>query len=158
MAAPFKSSVMSVLNDWIDYNGHLNMAYYNVLFDRCIDEVHDALGLGPGYRRNANASTFTAQAHIIYVRELHAGDKVHVTCHMLDADEKRIHSFLELHHAEKGFLSAVSEQLHLHVDLKAKRVAPFPPGIADNIDAMRNAHSSLARSLHIGRAISIGEK
>ena len=158
MTAPFKSRLMTVQDDWIDYNGHLNMAYYNVLFDACIDEVHDALGLGAGYRHKANASTFTAQAQIIYVRELHAGDKVYVTCRMLDADEKRTHTFLELFHADDGYLSAVSEQIHLHVDLDTKRVAPFPQNIGENISAMVKAHSRLPRSRHIGQAIGIGDK
>jgi hypothetical protein len=36
---PFVSSVMRIEPAWIDYNGHLNMAYYNVLFDRAIDEL-----------------------------------------------------------------------------------------------------------------------
>ena len=44
--APFVSSVMKVEQSWIDYNGHLNMAYYNVLFDRCVDEAYELLGIG----------------------------------------------------------------------------------------------------------------
>ena len=47
--APFVSSVMQVEPDWIDYNGHLNMAYYNVLFDRAVDEAFGLLGCGPDY-------------------------------------------------------------------------------------------------------------
>ena len=39
--APFVSSVMRVEPGWIDYNGHLNMAYYHVLFDRAVDEAVD---------------------------------------------------------------------------------------------------------------------
>ncbi|HTQ82203.1 MAG TPA: thioesterase family protein, partial [Pseudolabrys sp.] len=46
-AAPFVSSVMTVEPQWIDYNGHLNVAYYNVLFDRAVDELYELLGLGP---------------------------------------------------------------------------------------------------------------
>jgi acyl-CoA thioester hydrolase len=47
--APFVSSVMRVEPAWIDYNGHLNMAYYNVLFDRCVDEAYELLGIGLSY-------------------------------------------------------------------------------------------------------------
>ena len=50
-AAPFRSSVMTVEPQWIDYNGHLNMAFYNVFFDRCVDEVFLTLGLGPDYAK-----------------------------------------------------------------------------------------------------------
>ena len=48
-AAPFVSSVMTIEPQWIDYNGHLNVAYYNVLFDRAVDEVYELIGLGPAY-------------------------------------------------------------------------------------------------------------
>jgi len=155
MTAPFRSSPMEVRGEWIDHNGHLNMAYYNVLFDRCIDEIHEALGLGAGYRRVTDASTFTAEAHVVYLRELHQGDTVHVTCQILDADKKRIHSYLELTHAANGVLSAVSEQLHLHVDLKTKRVVPFPQDITDRIAAMTKAHRNLSWPHYIGRIIGI---
>ena len=30
----------TVIEDWIDYNGHLNMAFYNVIFDRAIGSGH----------------------------------------------------------------------------------------------------------------------
>ena len=50
---PFLSSVMQIEPQWIDYNGHLNMAYYNVMFDRAIDELWLKLGIGPGYMKAA---------------------------------------------------------------------------------------------------------
>jgi acyl-CoA thioester hydrolase len=149
---------MTVKADWTDYNGHLNMAYYNVLFDRCVDEVHDWFGLGPAYVERTGSSTFTAEAHTVYLRELHAADPVYLTCQMLAADEKRTHSFLELFHAKAGFLSATSEQVHLHVDLAAKKVSPFPAKVAAGIEAMRRAHAGLARSALIGRVISLEPK
>ena len=69
--APFVSSVMTVEPAWIDYNGHLNMAYYNVLFDRAVDEVFELLGCGAEYVKKG-FSTFTAEVHVRYLRELHA--------------------------------------------------------------------------------------
>ena len=53
--APFVSSMMRVEPQWIDYNGHLNMAYYNVLFDRAVDEVYELLGIGADYLKNAQS-------------------------------------------------------------------------------------------------------
>ena len=55
IAAPFVSRVMEIEKDWIDYNGHLNMAYYNVLFDRCSDDAFEVMGLGPDYAQRAQA-------------------------------------------------------------------------------------------------------
>src|SRR4051794_4253712 len=76
MDAPFVSSVMRVEPQWIDYNGHLNMAYYNVLFDRAVDEIYEVLGIGLDYLKRTNHSTFTAEVHVRYLREIHDGDPV----------------------------------------------------------------------------------
>ena len=76
---PFLSSVMQIEPQWIDYNGHLNMAYYNVLFDRAVDEAFELLGCGLDYVRTRKHSCFTAEVHVRYVRELHAGDQVRVS-------------------------------------------------------------------------------
>ena len=72
--APFVSSLMRVEPQWIDYNGHLNMAYYNVLFDRAVDEVYELLGIGLDYLKQHNHSTFTAEVHVRYLRELREND------------------------------------------------------------------------------------
>ncbi len=90
--APFVSSRMKVEPAWIDYNGHLNMAYYNVLFDRAVDEVFELLGCGADYVKKG-FSTFTAEVHVRYLRELKEGDPVRVTFQLLDYDAKRMHYF-----------------------------------------------------------------
>src|SRR5262249_57225439 len=77
--APFVSAPMRVEPGWIDYNGHLNMAYYNVLFDRAVDEVYELLGCGLAYLQESRHSCFTAEVHLRYLRELNAGDLVRVT-------------------------------------------------------------------------------
>src|ERR1700692_4890924 len=77
--APFVSSVMQVEPGWIDYNGHLNMAYYNVLFDRAVDEAFELLGCGADYVETSRHSCYTAEVHLRYLRELRAGDPVRVT-------------------------------------------------------------------------------
>ena len=87
--APFTSSVMEVEPQWIDHNGHMNMAYYNVLFDRCADEAYALMGFGPDYIKTRGHSTFTAEFHICYVRELHLGAQVRCTFQLIAHDEKR---------------------------------------------------------------------
>src|SRR3984885_10406646 len=117
--APFVSSVMRVEDGWIDYNGHLNMAYYNVLFDRAVDEVYEILGLGLAYVETSRHSTFTAEVHVRYLRELHVDDPVRVTFQLLGYDAKRLHYFEELRHAEEQGLSATSQAMTQHVDMHA---------------------------------------
>jgi len=157
-AAPYVSSVMTVEPQWIDHNGHLNMAYYNVLFDRGADEAFAALGMGPVYLKRRGLSSMTAEVHVRYLREIHAGTPVRVTCQLLGADAKRVHFFQELRHAEDGFLSATSEVMLLHVDMAVRKVAPFPDDIAANIARMLKAHAALPRPAGAGRRIAMPEK
>ncbi len=100
--APFLSSVMQIEPQWIDYNGHLNMAYYNVMFDRAVDELWLNLGIGPAYLKERHGSTFTAECHVRYLREIHLGDPVQISILLVGADEKRLHTFEELRHATEG--------------------------------------------------------
>lgn len=154
---PFISSRMEVIQDWIDYNGHLNMAYYNVLFDRGADEAFALLGMGPDYARDRKLTTYTAEIHVCYVRELHLGHQVRSTLQLLDHDEKRFHYFQELRH-EDGWLAATSEVLTLHVDMTGPKVSAFPPDIVARLDAMRVAHAALPFPDRAGRSIGIRRK
>jgi acyl-CoA thioester hydrolase len=157
-AAPFASAVMRVEPAWIDYNGHLNMAYYNVLFDRAVDEVYELIGCGLAYLEATKHSTFTAEAHVRYLRELRAGDPVRVTFQLLDFDAKRMHYFEQLLHADEGWLSATSENMVLHVDMAAKKVAPFPDFITARLARMKAAHAHLPVPEGAGRRIAMPGK
>ncbi len=152
--APFVSSVMKVEPQWIDYNGHLNMAYYNVLFDRAVDEVFELLGCGHDYVQTG-FSTFTAEVHVRYLRELHEGDPVRVTLQLLGYDSKRMHYFEQLFHAKEGWVSATSENMSLHVDMKAKKTAPFAPQVARALARMKASHAQLPVPEAAGRRIAM---
>jgi acyl-CoA thioester hydrolase len=153
--APFLSSVMQIEPQWIDYNGHLNMAYYNVMFDRAIDELWLVLGIGPSYKKTRNSSTFTAECHVRYLREIRLGQQLQVSVYLLAADEKRLHTFEELRHANEGWLSATSENMTMHIDMGQRKTAPFPPDIRATLDAMAKAHATVPRPEVIGRAIAM---
>lgn len=156
--APFRSRLHRVEAQWIDYNGHFNMAYYNVLFDRAGDEVFELLGLGPDYVKSANCSFFTLEAHITYLRELHAGDEVSITTQFLDFDTKRVHYVQLMHHGSEHWLSCVTENIVMHVDMGAKKSTPFPAEILEKISAARKAHSHLSVPSQVGHRIGIPRK
>jgi acyl-CoA thioester hydrolase len=101
--APFVSSPFTVEDQWIDYNGHFNMAYYNVLFDRASDQLFELLGLGPEYVKATNCSFFTLEAHLTYLRELHRANQVVVECQLLDFDSKRVHYVQCMIHKVEGW-------------------------------------------------------
>lgn len=153
--APFVSSTMHLEPDWIDFNGHLNLAYYHVLFDRSLDEAFAMVGLGPDYVATRRASYFIAETHVVYARELHYEQPVRVTLQLLDCDEKRMHLYLELRHATEGWLSASCEMLGLHVDMTKRKVTPFPKEIQRNLEIMRAAHAGLPRPDNAGRRIAL---
>ncbi|MBN9070971.1 MAG: thioesterase family protein [Rhizobiales bacterium] len=157
IAAPFVSRVMEIEKDWIDYNGHLNMAYYNVLFDRCMDDALEGIGLGASYARDRRLTIYTAEIHVCYVQELHLGDKVAVTFQLLDHDEKRLRAYQEIRHVD-GWLAATCESLSLHVDMAGPKVAPFPPDIAQKVAAAQAAHAALPAPERAGRSIGISRK
>jgi len=152
---PFLSSVMQIEPQWIDYNGHLNMAYYNVMFDRAIDELWLRLGIGPTYMKERHGSTFTAECHVRYLREIHLGDPVQISILLLGADEKRLHTFEELRHAQEGWLSATSENMTIHIDMAVRKTAPFPPDIAARIRSVANAHAAIPRPEGAGRSVAM---
>jgi acyl-CoA thioester hydrolase len=156
--SPFLSSVMQIDPQWIDYNGHLNMAYYNVMFDRAIDQMWIGLGIGPGYMKERNGSTFTAECHVRYLREIHLGDPVQISIILVGADEKRLHTFEELRHATEGWLSATSENMTMHIDMTARKVAPFPPDIRARIQAVADAHATIPRPDGAGRRVEMPVK
>ena len=153
--APFVSSPMRIEPGWIDYNGHLNMAYYSVLFDRAIDEIWAAVGLGPDYRGERGMTTFAAQSNVSFLREVNLIDTVRITAQLIDHDEKRMHIWAEMRHADEGWLAATNESMHLHVDLASRRVAPMPPEVLANFAAMRAAHGALPHPAGLGKVISM---
>jgi acyl-CoA thioester hydrolase len=149
---------MQIEPQWIDYNGHLNMAYYNVMFDRAVDQLWLELGIGPEYMKTRNGSTFTAECHVRYLREIHLADPVQVSVLLVAADEKRLHTFQELRHATEGWLSATSENMSVHIDMAARKTAPFPPDIQSRIQSVVTSHSPVARPEGIGRKIAMPSK
>ncbi|MGO3928894.1 thioesterase family protein [Rhodopseudomonas pseudopalustris] len=149
---------MQIEPGWIDYNGHLNMAYYNVLFDRAVDQLWLELGIGADYLSERGGSTFTAECHVRYLREIHLGDPVKIAVYIVAADDKRIHTFEELRHAEDGWLSATSENMSMHVDMGSRKVAPFPPDIRARIERVAEAHRASPRPEGIGRHIAMPSK
>src|SRR5690348_14683884 len=84
------------------------------------------LGVGQTYREATGYSTFTAETHTLYEREVHEGERVRVVPYLLGADAKRIHYFHEMFHTVRGHRVAAQELMALHIDMSVRRVAPFP--------------------------------
>lgn len=153
MDKPYTSSVMTVLPEWIDFNGHMNMAYYNVLFDVACDEVYEKIGFGPAYQKTG-FTTYVAEFHVCYLQELKLNDRINVTFHVVDFDEKRIHTYQEIWHRD-GWCAATAEGMVLHVDQSGPRVAPMPKHILDQVQLHAGTKGLLPDNARIGRQIGI---
>lgn len=154
-AVPFVSNVTNIEPDWIDHNGHLNMAYYMVLFDRGLDDAFASLGLGPNYAASRRLTTYAAEIHVRYVRELHLSDRVTVSFQLLEHDSKRLRSWKEIRQHPEGWLAASCESLTLHIDMSGPKVTQFPPDILANLEAMQTAHSVLPMPQKAGNGIAM---
>ncbi len=148
------SGFLEIEPDWIDYNDHLNMGYYTVLFDRAADEAFAEMGFGPDYVKNRNHTTFSAEFHVCYLREVKLGDRLRSSFRIVAHDEKRFHSFQELYH-EDGWIAATGEGMTLHVDLGGPKVAPMPPDIFARVSAMASEHAQLPGVEGVGRKITM---
>ena len=104
----------------------MNLAYYVVVFDLATDKLYSTLGIGDAYREATGNSCFTAETHTVYEREVRLGERLRVHTWLLGRTRKRVHYFHELFHVDSGERSAVQELMALHIDMRVRRVAPFP--------------------------------
>ncbi len=139
---------------WVDYNGHMNVAYYVLAFDRATDHFLDRIDMGEKYLKRCNGSTFTAEMNVSYIREVHKDDPLVFTTQLLGFDDKRVHYFHAMHHAEEGFLAATNECLSLHMDMSVRRVAPIPDAQRRVLSSIMERQADLDRPDRVGRIMT----
>ena len=147
-----------VLSDWIDYNGHMNIAYYVLAFDRATDGLLDHIGLDETRRASLQSSVFTLELQVNYLRELLAGEPIRISAQLLDVDAKRIHYFLRLFHAAEGHLAATCEQMLLYVDMRSRRSAVMPQELQHSLAQTLSEHRELEWPAQAGRGMGIRRK
>ncbi len=154
--APFDAHRETVRPEWIDYNDHMNVAFYVLVFDHGTDAFFEWLGMGETYRQRTNCSSMALETHITYQGEVRLGDPLRVTTQLVGFDVKRIHFFHRMYHAEKGYLAATYECLSIHVDLGQRRSAPFPADLQRRLSDVAAAHACLPRPAELGRSVGLG--
>ena len=123
-----------VIKQWSDYNGHLNVAYYVLIFDIAADIMLDNFKMGGISAKKDKRTTFVAEMHTIYNQEVRLGEEVETHITYVDHDKKRIHYRLSMFHKEKKYLAATNEVLSLYVDLGQRKVVEFDPDRVKIID------------------------
>jgi acyl-CoA thioester hydrolase len=153
--APFLSTSLSVRPEWIDGNGHMNVAFYLKAFDEGFDAAYDAIEFGYSMIERRGISTMAAEMHITYQGELFEGDPIRIETQLVDFDRKRFHWFQTMRHGKTGALAATCEWLILSIDMSKRRVAEMPDDIFATIARVKAAHAALALPPEVGRKISL---
>jgi acyl-CoA thioester hydrolase len=152
--APYAAARDVVRPEWIDYNGHMNVGYYHVVFDLATDRFTEFLGLTPEFRQHHSLTTFALEAHLNFLREVKAGDPLSFTSRLLDFDAKRIHCYHEMFHAGEGYLAASMETLSSVVSTATRRTAPMPEELLERLGSVKAVHAQLPRPWQIGHVMS----
>jgi acyl-CoA thioester hydrolase len=155
MNGPLELKRLKVQPDWIDYNGHMNVAYYLVAFDRAYDVFMDRVGVDQPFRDRTGGTIFAVEAHVSYQAELKVEAPLVMALQLVGYDRKRLHTFMTMHHAEEGFLAATVEWMSLYVDLATRRVTAMPDEIFERVEAIGQAHAALPRPAISGKGIAM---
>ena len=122
----------TVKSEWIDMNGHMNVAYYVRAFDLAIDIHWAEIGITSDYIENEQCSTFSVECHITYQNEMKVDEKYRIISNILAYDEKRIHLFQTMFKKGSKETIATAEWMNLHVNLKTRKVCGWPKTVLDN--------------------------
>ena len=119
-------SSQKIIKDWIDYNNHMNVSYYLLIFDKFgADVLNDIFKMGEHSAKTTGKSTMIVESNITYNQELKIDDVVDVNLVYFDHGKKRLQYKMEMIHKEKKFLASTIEVLALYVDLNTRKVAEF---------------------------------
>jgi acyl-CoA thioester hydrolase len=136
----------------------MNVAYYLLGFDQAVDALWERFGLTEDYVRTHSSSTIAVESHVTWQREIREGDPYVVTAQILAYDDKRIHQFQRMYHADDGFLAATCEWMNLHFDPEVRKVTPWPDEIRARIAAFADNQVEHAWPAEAGRSMRVPEK
>ena len=122
----FQSKIQNVDEDWIDYNGHMNVAYYTLAFDKALDDFLETnLKIGPSFVKKEKQGPYSLQANYNYLDELKLNDKFFSKVYIIDSDHKKIHLVLEMINFKTKKLVAICETLLINVDLNIRKSVKY---------------------------------
>ena len=114
-----------IINNWTDYNGHMNLAFYILVFDKGAEEILSKFKMGEQSAKTTKKSTMAVESHTTYNNEVKENEEVDVYLSYFNHDKKRLHYKLEMYEKSKNILSATTEVLSLYIDLNIRKVTEF---------------------------------
>lgn len=146
---------VNVKKEWIDYNGHMNVAYYVVAFDSAIDEVNKMLGLGPEYLQKEKCSTFAMECRVNWLKEMKISDQMQFTVQLINSDDKRIHFFVSMINYKTKEVVSTYENMLIHINMLTRKPSEFPEKIKTKIKKLSQSHQLLDKPKSIDIPIGI---
>ena len=115
----------SVKQEWVDYNNHMNMAYYVLIFDQALEVALEKFKMGESAAKDLNRSTMVVETNTKYLSEVKQGEKLDINMTYFDHDKKRLHLKMEMIEKSKKKTSATIEWISLYIDLNQRKVTEF---------------------------------
>ena len=131
-----------IKKEWTDYNNHMNMAYYVLVFDQIWEIILEKFKMGEQSAKTTNMSTMVVETHTTYNNEVKEGDEVEINLTFFDHDKKRLHFKMEMIEKSSKKLSATLEMLSLYIDLNKRKVAEFEDEKVKLMDNFINLNKS----------------
>ena len=131
-----------IKKEWTDYNNHMNMAYYVLVFDQLWEIVLAKFKMGEQSAKTSQMSTMVVETHTTYNNEVKEGDEVEVNLTFFDHDKKRVHFKMEMIEKSSKKLSATLEMLSLYIDLSKRKVSEFEEEKVKLMDEFINLNKS----------------
>ena len=135
-----------IIKEWTDYNNHMNLSYYILVFDLGAEVILSKFKMGEHSAKTTKKSTMVVETHTTYNQEVKEGDEVDVVLSHFDHDNKRLHYKLEMYNKAKNTLSATTEVLSLYIDLNVRKVAEIEGDKKNTMDEFINQHKSNFKS------------
>ena len=114
-----------VKKEWVDYNSHMNMAYYVLVFDQALEVALEKFKMGESAAKNLNRTTMVVETNTKYLNEVRIGEEVNIHMTHFDHDKKRLHFKMEMISQKTNKLSASMEWISLYIDLSKRKVTEF---------------------------------
>tara|TARA_A100001011_G_C14206439_1_gene797994 strand:+ start:468 stop:971 length:504 start_codon:yes stop_codon:yes gene_type:complete len=154
--APFKSKNRKVKKGWIDYNGHMNVAFYTVAFDEAIDEfLENAIGIGPSFIKESKQGSYALQTQYRYLRELLITDNFYISIFVADFTRKRMHLMLQMFELKEHKICSTCETIMINVDLHRRLSCEYPTFAYKKLTDLHKAAEKLRSTTVIGQPIGL---
>ena len=131
-----------IKKEWTDYNNHMNMAYYVLVFDQIWEIILEKFKMGEKSAKTTKMSTMVVETHTTYNNEVKEGDEVEINLTFFDHDKKRLHFKMEMIEKSSKKLSATLEMLSLYIDLSKRKVSEFEKEKVKLMDEFINLNKS----------------